>query len=97
MPTVAKGKNDNGTRRRPEKMVRVSDQTHGTLRELAEETGEPMQDLIATAVEAMRRRRILEMTNAAYAAMRADPERWQEELDERSEWDATLTDGLEDE
>ncbi|HET7035820.1 MAG TPA: hypothetical protein VFI42_09095 [Thermomicrobiaceae bacterium] len=56
-----------------------------------------MQDLIAVAVEAMRRKRILEMTNAAYAAMRADPERWQEELDERREWEETLTDGQEDE
>ena len=101
MSAVAKGKNNNDTSRTPGKrtrnMVRVSDQTHSTLRELAEETGEPMQDLITEAVEAMRRRRILEMTNAAYAALRADPARWQEELDERDEWDATLADGLEDE
>lgn len=96
MSTTSKGKRDSGARKRQRNMVRVSDQTHGTLRELSEETGEPMQDLIAEAVEAMRRRRILELTNAAYAALRADPDRWQDELDERSEWDVTLSDGLED-
>lgn len=56
-----------------------------------------MQELSAEALEVNRRRRILELTNAAYAAMRSDPEVWQEELDEREAWDTTLSDDLEDE
>lgn len=42
-------------------------------------------------------RTILDETADAYAGLRSDPERWQEELDERAEWDTTLADGLEDE
>jgi hypothetical protein len=83
--------------KRPGSMIRVPDATHSILRELADETGEPMQNLLAEAVEAMRRRRILELTNAAYAAMRADPVAWQAELAERQAWDVTLPDGLEEE
>jgi hypothetical protein len=78
-------------------MIRVSEATHSFLRELAEETGEPMQELLAEAVEGMRRRRMLELTNAAYAALREDPTAWQEELAERRAWDVTLADGLEEE
>ena len=101
MSAAARGKAASKTPRsgsgRSKNMVRVSEHTHLTLRTLSAETGEPMQELIAEAVEAFRRRRILELTNAAYAAIRSDPALWQEELDEREVWDATLRDGLEDE
>jgi hypothetical protein len=77
-------------------MIRVPESTHDTLRDLSIETGQSMQELLVEAVEAMRRRRILEMTNAAYAALRDDPDAWREELAVRQEWDATLADGLEE-
>ena len=77
--------------------VRIREETRTALRELARETNEPMQDLLAKAVEAYRRQRMIELTNAAYAALRADPRQWEEELQERAAWDATLADGLEDE
>lgn len=99
--TASSGKQGNEPRgivgKNTRNMVRISAQTHSVLHQLSRETGEPMQDLIAEAVEAMRRKRILEMTNEAYAAMRADPARWQEELEERGEWDVTLADGQKDE
>jgi hypothetical protein len=56
---------------------------------------EPMLTECAKAVEEYRRRRILESANAVYAALKADPAAWQALQDERSEWDATLGDGLE--
>ena len=76
-------------------VVRVTDETRAILRDLSQEMNEPMQQVLAKAVEAYRRRRILELSNAAYAALRSDPQAWQEMLDERAEWDATLMDGLE--
>lgn len=101
MSTTARGKGTNHIpseeSARSTSAVRVFQHTHATLRNLAAETGEPMQELIAEAVESFRRRRILEQTNAAYAAMRSVPEVWQEELEEREAWDTTLRDGLEDE
>ena len=56
-----------------------------------------MQQVVATAVEEYRRKVFWEKTNAGYAALRSDPKAWQEELEERAAWDASLSDGLEQE
>ena len=48
------------------------------------------------AVETLRRQTLLEETNRAYATLRGDPEQWKEEKAERAAWDATLSDGLEE-
>lgn len=77
-------------------MIRVPEALHSTLRELADETGTSMQELLIEAIEEMRRQRMFDLSNAAYAAMRADEDEWQEELRERRLWDVTLADGLED-
>ncbi len=76
--------------------IRVTDETHEALRKLAQEMDEPLEDVLVKAVEAYRRARVLELTNQAYTSLKADPQAWQELLDERAEWDVTLSDGLED-
>ena len=40
---------------------------------------------------------MLEQGNAAYAALRADPNEWAEEMEERQAWEATLSDGIDGE
>lgn len=75
--------------------VRLKRETKAAIDYLAQESGESVQEIVAKAIEAYRRQRIADMTNAAYAALRADPLVWQQELDERAEWDATLADSLE--
>jgi predicted transcriptional regulator len=77
--------------------VRISKETRETLRELAEQVGQPIQKVLDSAVEAYRRQCILEQANAAYAALRADAEAWREEQSERQLWEGTLADGLEGE
>lgn len=77
--------------------VRISKETRETLRELAEQVGQPIQKVLDNAVEAYRRQCILEQANAAYAALRADAEAWREEQSERQQWEGTLADGLEGE
>lgn len=77
--------------------VRVSEPTHRTLRELSEQLGESMQGILDQAIEDYWRKRVLERANAGHAALRADPEAWTEELSERGDWEATLSDGLDDE
>lgn len=72
--------------------VRIQDKTHATLGEIAAQTGQTMQEVLAKAVEVYRRQLMLEQTNAAYAALRADPNAWAEEQAERAAWDATLAD-----
>jgi hypothetical protein len=76
--------------------IRVTQQTHQILKDLAEQAGEPLTAVLDKAIEAYRRNRLLEETNAAYAALRKDPKKWAEELQERQAWEATLPDGLED-
>lgn len=73
--------------------VRMTEETRAVLRELAQESNETMQQVLAKAVKAYRRQGILERTNAAYAALRADQRAWRDLREERAAWDATLTDG----
>ena len=74
--------------------IRISDSARGALRELARAEGKSMLALMDEAVEALRRQRFLEQVNAAYAALRSDPQAWEEIEAERREWDATLADGI---
>jgi hypothetical protein len=76
--------------------IRVTEKTHNTLHALAREVGVPMQEVVEQAIEQYRRQRLLEATNAAYAALRTDPQAWAEVQAERAAWDITLMDGLEE-
>ena len=75
--------------------VRITKTSHDTLKQLAERSGRPMQDLLDEAVEELRRKQFFEELNAAYARLKSDPKRWKEELTERAAWEATLRDALE--
>ncbi len=78
-------------------MVRIGRESHQVLRELSEQTGEPMRVVLARAIEEYGRKRFLEGANEDFTALRADPVSWREEQQERGEWDVTLADGLEEE
>jgi hypothetical protein len=77
--------------------VPISEASHKILLEMASRAGEPIGNIADKAIEEYRRQRLLDEANAAYSALRADTNAWQEELAERQAWDATLGDGLEDE
>lgn len=72
--------------------VRIGEQSHKALREIAERSGESMQAVLTHAIEAYRRERFLESANAAFEALRKNPNAWRREQEERAEWDATLSD-----
>jgi hypothetical protein len=72
----------------------ISEAAHRSLKELAEQTGQTMMDVLDKALDAYRRKLFFEQMNAGYAELRADPEAWAEHLTERKLWDATLMDGL---
>jgi hypothetical protein len=78
-------------------MMRIREDTHGALRELAQEENTTLQEVLAKAIDLYRRTGFCEQMNAAYAALRADPEAWQQELEDRAAWDVTLLDGIEPE
>ena len=78
----------------PSLNVRVSEKSHEALKELSEAMGQSMQATLDEAIENLRRQRLLEETNAAFSALRADPKAWKEELEERATWESTLLDGV---
>jgi hypothetical protein len=77
--------------------VRIREDTREQLRVLEEKTGCRTPDLLARAVDQFRRSFILAETNVAYGALTQNAAAWSDEDDERELWDATLSDGLEDE
>ena len=76
--------------------VRISARSLSLLRELSDQEQLSQQAIIDKAIEAYRRKRLLEKANEAFAALRADPIAWKEELEERKLWEGTLADGLEE-
>jgi hypothetical protein len=74
--------------------VPISEASHRLLKELAEQTGRTMLEVLDKALEAYRRKLFFEQLNVGYAELRADPEAWAEHLAERQLWDPTLMDGL---
>ena len=75
--------------------VRIPARAHQTLREIAKRTGESLQNVLDRAIEEHRRRVMLEQANVAFAALKKDTKSWRRELEERTEWNSTLRDGLE--
>jgi len=76
--------------------VRLHPRTHEKLKVLAEQSGEPMTEVLDRAVEALRRQRFVEECNAAYARLKDDPKAWAEEQAEREALDAANLDGLQE-
>ncbi|HAJ37483.1 MAG TPA: toxin-antitoxin system protein [Chloroflexi bacterium] len=76
--------------------IRVSQQTHAVLREMADQSGTSILQVLEKAVAAYSRQQQLEALNAAYAALREAPDAWEQLKEERAAWDTTLLDGLEE-
>jgi len=76
--------------------MRVSEEAHRTLKEIAGERGVPMTDLLDEIIRQLKREDRLRRGNEAYARLREDPKAWAEELEERRLFEGTLMDGLED-
>jgi hypothetical protein len=72
----------------------VSDATLQVLRELTEQTGLSALEILDKALDDYRRKVFFQGLAVDYAALKADPEAWADELAERKLWDATLMDGL---
>ena len=78
------------------KPVRIDEAGHRTLRELRRQTGETSSTILCKALEEYRRKRFFDTLDEAYAALRANPKAWADELADRAAWDTTIGDGLDD-
>ena len=79
----------------PSTSIRIDEHALAVLRELAHKQRLPMQTVLKQAIDSYRREKFLEEANAAFAALRSDPEAWGEEQREREIWDHAIEDGLE--
>lgn len=69
------------------KMIRISEKISQQLDELAEETHESKQDLLAKAVQMLSRKHFLEKANYELAELKKDPKAWKEYMEEHESWD----------
>ena len=78
----------------PEQTVPINEHDHLLLLELSRRYGKSVELTLSDAIRVLKDRLMLEATNAAYAELQRDSEVWREELEERAQWDATLSDGI---
>ncbi len=76
--------------------IRISEDSRDALKAIPQQDGCSIHQAADRAVELYRRERMLEETNRAYAALKADPDAWAEELAERQTRNLAMADGLED-
>ncbi len=74
--------------------VRIPEEAHSALRQLAAEQRKTIGEVLNAAVDAYRREQIWQLAEAAYAKLRADPEGWAEWQREIDLFDSTAADGL---
>ena len=53
-----------------------------------------IQTVLDDAIERYRRERFLRAANADFAALKADPKSWKQELHDRELWEKTVSDGI---
>ncbi len=77
--------------------IQVSPQAQSMIQELSIKTSLPTGEVVARAVEDLRRKLLFEEANVTLAALQQRPEEWQKIQQEDAQWDVTLADGLEPE
>ncbi len=77
--------------------IQVSPQAQSMIHELSIKTALPTGEVVARALDELRRRLLFEEANAALVTLQLQPEGWQKIKLEDAAWDVALADGLEPE
>ena len=72
--------------------LRIGEDTHQMLRELARLEGVSMQVVLNKALAEYRKKQFFDSLGAAFRALKNDPKAWAEEQQERRTWATTLSD-----
>lgn len=75
--------------------LRIGDDTHQTLRELARIEGTTMQVILDRALSEYRRKQFFDSLTTAFRALKGDRKAWAEEQQEREAWATVVSDDLE--
>jgi hypothetical protein len=78
----------------PELKINMSETTHHTLLNLANSSGDTIQEILDKAIENYRRQLFLTQANESFLTLRNNETLWQEEIAEREVWDQALADGI---
>ena len=76
--------------------VRISKESSHILREIASQERKSLQTVLDAAIEEYRRHRFLQEANRAYLVLKENPKSWKVELEERNQWETTVSDGQKD-
>ena len=74
--------------------VRINRQTYNEIKELAEKQHKNMQNIIDLAIKHYLKIQYFQEMNLSYARLRENQEAWEEEQNEREDWETTLQDDL---
>ncbi|HEV3237466.1 MAG TPA: hypothetical protein VGZ25_10790 [Gemmataceae bacterium] len=74
--------------------IDITDSTRDLLQAMSRQTGRTIPEILEKAVEEYRRKIFFEGLDQDYTALKADPEAWAQELEERKLFENTLMDGL---
>lgn len=77
--------------------IRLNERTYNLVCAIADEDGITVSSVLEEAVKEYRRQRFFARADAAYKALRSNPTAWDEEQQERQEWDGVLLDNQEPE
>ena len=75
--------------------LRIGEDTHRMLRELARVEGVSMQVVLNKALAEYRKKQFFDSLGAAFGALKNDRKAWTEEQQEREAWANTLSDNAE--
>ena len=76
--------------------VRIDDETNQVINDMSRTLSKTKKDILKDAVYQYRKIMFFKQVDNEYAELQSNREKWEEELQERSEWDTTIGDGIDD-
>jgi len=74
--------------------VRIDDETNQVINAMSRTLSKTKKDILKDAVYQYRKIMFFKQVDNEYAELQSNHQEWEEELQERSEWDITIGDGI---
>src|SRR6056297_1030775 len=74
--------------------VRIDDETNQLINDMSRTLSKTKKDILKEAVYQYRKIMLFKQVDNEYAELQSNREEWEEEQQERSEWDTTVGDGI---
>lgn len=77
--------------------IRISEKALEVVRHISRQKGLDVSDVLDRAVESYRREVFLDEVSRSFQTLKEDSEAWRAEVEERSLWDNSVADGVDQE